>query len=106
MSKKRGLLALSALLLLMVATPVFAAPQAEEAPEVRMWIAITSGFAMAIASSICGLSQGRAVIAACEGIARNPSAAGQIRGSLIIGLILIESLAIYTLLVALILLFG
>ena len=38
-------------------------------------------------------------------MARNPGAAGDIRTSLIIGLALIESLVIYVLLVALILLF-
>jgi F-type H+-transporting ATPase subunit c len=38
-------------------------------------------------------------------MARNPSAGGQIRGSLLIGLVLIESLAIYTLLIGLVLIF-
>jgi F-type H+-transporting ATPase subunit c len=51
------------------------------------------------------LAQGRAVSAACEAIARNPSAGGQIRGALIIGLVLIESLAIYSLLIGLVLIF-
>jgi len=54
---------------------------------------------MAIASGICGLAQGKAVAAAVEGMARNPSASGAIRLSLIIGLALIESLALYTLLI-------
>ena len=39
------------------------------------------------------------------GRARNPSAAGEIRGNLILGLVLIESLVIYVLLIALILFF-
>ena len=43
--------------------------------------------------------------AAVEGIARNPSAAGEIRGNLILGLVLIESLVIYVLLISLILFF-
>ena len=43
--------------------------------------------------------------AAVEGIARNPSAAGDIRGLLILGLVLIESLVIYVLLISLILFF-
>lgn len=111
MTRKKGWIALTAMLLLFVAAPVFGAPQEEAATatstyDVQMWIAIAAAFGMSIASSVCGMSQGRSVIAACEGIARNPSAAGQIRGSLIIGLILIESLAIYTLLVALILMFN
>jgi F-type H+-transporting ATPase subunit c len=40
-----------------------------------------------------------------EAIARNPSATNDIRGSLLLGLVLIESLVIYVLLVSLILLF-
>ena len=63
------------------------------------WVVISAGFAMAIASSICGLAQGRAISAACEGLARNPGAAPAIRFALLLGLALIESLAIYTLVV-------
>ena len=65
------------------------------------WIWITSGFAMAIASAACGLAQAKAVAAACEGMARNPSAAASIRFALILGLALIESLAHYTLVIIL-----
>ena len=43
--------------------------------------------------------------AAVEAIARNPGAAGDIRGALLLGLVLIESLAIYVLLISLILFF-
>jgi F-type H+-transporting ATPase subunit c len=45
------------------------------------------------------------VASAAEAIARNPGAAGDIRGALILGLVLIESLVIYVLLVSLILFF-
>ena len=51
------------------------------------------------------LGQGKAVASAAEAIARNPGAAGEIRGSLILGLVLIESLVIYVLLISLILFF-
>ena len=63
------------------------------------WVAITSGFAMAIASGLCGLGQAKAVAAAAEGMARNPAAAPAIRFALILGLALIESLALYTLVI-------
>jgi F-type H+-transporting ATPase subunit c len=53
--------------------------------------------ALAIAAAGCGLAQGKAVVAACEGIARNPQAAGNIRTTMIIGLALIEALVIYVL---------
>lgn len=54
-------------------------------------------FAMAIASGLCALAQGKAISASVEGIARNPGAAGPIRILLILGLAFIESLALFTL---------
>jgi F-type H+-transporting ATPase subunit c len=69
------------------------------------WSVITAGFALAIAAAFGALGQGKAVSAAVEAIARNPSAAGDIRANLLLGLVLIESLVIYVLLIALILLF-
>lgn len=58
-----------------------------------------AGLSMAIASGMCGLGQGKAVAAAAEGIARNPGAAAAIRAALLLGLVLIESLALYTLVI-------
>ncbi|MDR1842056.1 MAG: ATP synthase F0 subunit C [Holophagales bacterium] len=55
---------------------------------------------LAIAAAGCGLGQGKAVSAACEGIARNPQSAGNIRTTMIIGLALIEALVIYALVAA------
>jgi F-type H+-transporting ATPase subunit c len=66
---------------------------------------LTGGFAMAIASAIAALGQGRAISAALDGIARQPSAAPKIQVAMIIGLALIESLAIYVLLISLIIFF-
>jgi F-type H+-transporting ATPase subunit c len=73
---------------------------------VAQWSIITAGFALAFAAAFGALGQGKAVSSAVEGIARNPGAAGDIRGALILGLVLIESLVIYVLLVALILFFA
>jgi F-type H+-transporting ATPase subunit c len=67
---------------------------------------ITGGFAMAIASAAAAIGQGRAIVAALNGIARQPSAAPRIQVAMIIGLALIESLAIYVLLISLIVLFA
>jgi len=53
-------------------------------------------FAMAFASGLCGLAQGKAIAASAEGIARNPGAAGPIRILLLLGLAFIESLALFT----------
>jgi F-type H+-transporting ATPase subunit c len=73
--------------------------------EIVRWSIITAGFALATAAGLGALGQGRAVAAAAEAIARNPGASGDIRGALILGLVLIESLVIYVLLISLILFF-
>ncbi len=83
--------------LLCFAGPAFA--QGGEASSVVNWVAITSGFAMAIASAVCGLAQAKATAAAAEGLARNPAARPGIQLALILGLALIESLALYTLVI-------
>ncbi|MEK6631022.1 MAG: ATP synthase F0 subunit C [Acidobacteriota bacterium] len=75
------------------------------AVEVARWSIITGGFALAIAAAFGALAQAKGLSAAVEGIARNPAATNDIRGSLILGLVLIESLVIYVLLVSLILFF-
>jgi F-type H+-transporting ATPase subunit c len=87
--------------------PVFAqeaAPAAAGSDMIR-WSIITAGFALAFAAAFGALAQGKGISAAAEAIARNPSAAGDIRGALILGLVLIESLVIYVLLISLILFF-
>jgi F-type H+-transporting ATPase subunit c len=91
---------LLALAILFLAAPMFAQePGAAPAGANNHWIWITSGFSMAIASAVCGLAQARAVAAAAEGMARNPGAAAGIRFALLLGLVLIESLALYTLVI-------
>ncbi len=64
------------------------------------WGVISAAFVLGIAAAGGAIGQGRAIAAACEGIARNPSAAAPIRLALIIGLALIESLVIYALIIA------
>ena len=81
--------------LLIAASPIYAADNAGG----TNWVALTSGFSMAIASAGCGIAQAKAVAAACEGMARNPGASAAIRFALILGLVLIESLALYTLVI-------
>jgi F-type H+-transporting ATPase subunit c len=68
--------------------------------------AIAAAFAIGIGTIGSGLGQGNAVAKAVEGIARQPEAAGAIQTNMIIGLAFIESLCIYALVVALILLFA
>jgi F0F1-type ATP synthase membrane subunit c/vacuolar-type H+-ATPase subunit K len=75
------------------------------AADVARWSIITAGFALALAAALGTIAMARGLAAASEGIARNPSAAPDIRFSLILGLVLIESLVIYVLLISLILFF-
>ncbi len=85
--------------LLLLATPIFAQTPGTPAADNHHWIWISSGFAMAIASGLCGLGQAKVVASACEGMGRNPGAAAAIRFALILGLVFIESLALYTLVI-------
>ncbi|HXW03730.1 MAG TPA: ATP synthase F0 subunit C [Vicinamibacterales bacterium] len=104
---KRSVLTCAFVLAAGAFAPVFAQEPAAAGGTSDMvrWSIITAGFALAFAAGLGALGQGKAVSAATEAIARNPGAAGDIRGSLILGLVLIESLVIYVLLISLILFF-
>ncbi len=67
---------------------------------------VVAGLAVAIGSIGTALAQGRAVDSALDAMARQPDLAERISRTLFIGLAMIESLAIYCLVVALILLFA
>jgi F-type H+-transporting ATPase subunit c len=82
--------------LMIFALPTFAQAPADTAVR-GSWLSVP--FAMAIASGLCGLAQGKAIASSSEAIARNPGAGGIIRGSLILGLAFIESLALFTLVI-------
>ncbi len=62
--------------------------------------AIGAALAIGIAALGGALAQGKAVASALDGIARNPSAQPKIFTSMILGLALIESLVIFSLLIA------
>jgi F-type H+-transporting ATPase subunit c len=107
---KRSVLTFALVLAAGAFAPVFAQEPAAatgglNTTEIARWSIITAGFALAFAAGLGALAQGRGVSAAAEAIARNPGAAGDIRGALILGLVLIESLVIYVLLISLILFF-
>jgi F-type H+-transporting ATPase subunit c len=61
---------------------------------------VGAGLAIGIAAVGGALGQGRAATAALEGIARNPGAADKLFTPMILGLALIESLVIYALVIA------
>ncbi|MEF3254128.1 MAG: ATP synthase F0 subunit C [Deferribacterales bacterium] len=89
-----------------VAFSAISAFAAEGGAAEKSWaIYLAAGLGMGIAAFGTGLGQGKAVASAVEGISRNPGASGKIMTFMIIGLAMIESLAIYALVVSLILLF-
>ena len=63
-------------------------------------IAIAAALVLCITGAATAISQGRTASKAMEAIARQPEAAGSIRGSLILSLALMEALTIYGMLVA------
>ncbi len=83
--------------MMVLASPIFAQGTTNTASSDNRMAA--AYIAMGIASGLCGLGQGRATASAAEAMARNPGAIAAIRVALILGLVLIESLALYTLVI-------
>lgn len=98
--KKLSMLFLAVLAVMLIAPAAFAQEGgAAAAAAGTNWVAITAGFAMALAAGACGIGQSRIASAACEGMARNPGASDSIRLAMILGLVFIETLVLFTLLV-------
>jgi F-type H+-transporting ATPase subunit c len=102
-------LTVTMLLGIFVCFSVGIAMAAEEAkglePQVKQMIALAAGFGIAIAAFGGAIGQGKGIASALDGIARNPGAADKILTPMIIGLAMIESLVIYSLVVSLLLIF-
>jgi F-type H+-transporting ATPase subunit c len=95
MQKKLMMLAVT---LMAMASPMFAQGTAGNTDPSNYRLA-AAYIAMGVASGLCGLGQGKATASAAEAMARNPGAVAAIRVALILGLVLIESLALYTLVI-------
>jgi F-type H+-transporting ATPase subunit c len=67
---------------------------------------VTPAIAMVLGAITPALVEGLAVLRALEGMTRQPEAADNLRATLIISMALLESTAIYTLLICLVLLFA
>lgn len=67
---------------------------------------IVSGVGIILGTLVPAIVEGRAVLKALDGITRQPESANDIRTTLLISMALLESTAIYVLLVMLILLFA
>jgi F-type H+-transporting ATPase subunit c len=91
-----------AMVVLFVATPVYAlADEPASSATAFYWaIPLGAGAAIGIAAGLCGLGQGKATASAVEAMARNPGARPGIFIFLLLGLALIESLALYALVIA------
>ena len=68
--------------------------------DVQKWGLVAAGLGMALAAFGGALGQGKAAAAALEGIARNPGASDKLFTPMILGLALIESLVIYSLVIS------
>ena len=78
----------------------------EQALKFFIYSAVSAGFGITFAAALCGIAQGLGLKAAVEGTARNPEASGKVMVTMVIGLAFIESLCIYALVIALILIFA
>lgn len=96
--RKLYLFVLTTSIILLGAASVFAQGEPAAAGGHTTLINITGPFALAIAASFGALADGRAIAAACEATARNPSAGGRIFTALLLGMALIETLVLFTLL--------
>lgn len=87
-------------LFMTLAVACFAVPAfAQTAGAPVSLVPIGAGIGMGIAAGLCGLGQGRAVGSAVEALARNPGARAGIFTFLVLGLALIESLTLFTLVI-------
>jgi len=87
-------------LALVLAMPAFAQePTGTGAAGGVKWGVIGAAFLLGLAVFGGAAAQGRATAAAADGMSRNPGAAKDIRGMTLLGLVLIESLVLYALLI-------
>ena len=68
-------------------------------------LAIGAGLAVGLAGLGCGIGQGLTAGNATAGIARNPGASGTMFTSFILGMVLIESISIYGLVIGMLIVF-
>jgi F-type H+-transporting ATPase subunit c len=72
---------------------------ADNAESVNKYKAIAAGLGFALAAALAAIGQSRVAGAAAEGVARNPGAGARIQTMMILGLVFIETLVLFTLVV-------
>ncbi len=97
--KKIFSILLLTLSLVVIASAAFAETASTGQATTGLTAIVAALFAIAIAAFGGSIGMGLGISRAVEGIARNPESSGKIMTTLIIGLALIESLAIYTLVI-------
>ena len=100
--KKHMLYVMVGIVLLSLAAPAFAADEAGGAGAVMrdVWKFIAAAFVLGIAAFAGAFGQAKAVASACTSMGRNPGAAGPVRITMLLGVAFIESLVIYALVIA------
>ncbi len=101
--RKSTLIVVFALVLLALVAPAFAQEGGQAAaspPGGNMWKFIGAAFVLGVAAFAGALGQGKAVASACTSMGRNPGAAGPVRITMLLGVAFIESLVIYALVIA------
>ena len=99
--KRIALFATSFLGFLAAAVPAFAQGAAASNQYDQGALALlAAGLAIGISAGLCGIGQGKAAASACEATARNPGAGGRVFTLAVMGLAFIESLTIYALVIA------
>lgn len=66
---------------------------------VNKYKAMAAGLGFALAAALAAIGQSRVAAAAAEGVARNPGAGARIQTMMILGLVFIETLVLFTLVV-------
>jgi F-type H+-transporting ATPase subunit c len=92
--RKLSLLFVAVVLMLLVASPVYA--QGAGAAAKPLTVPIGVGIGMGLAAGLAGLGQGKVAASVAEALARNPGARPGIQLALFIGLAFIESLVLFT----------
>ncbi len=85
---------------LAITSTAFAQDAAANSFDAQAWGLCAAGFGIGIAAFGGALGQGKAAAAALDGIARNPNASGKLFVPMILGLALIESLVLFALVIA------
>jgi len=109
---KKILTALTSIAVLLVASPLVFAAEAIPAGEsyIKVYFAmaamIGAGLAIGLGAIGAGAGIGNAASGACKAVGRNPGVQGKIMMTMLVGMAMAESIAIYALVVSLVLLYA